>query len=243
MEIIKVENVGLKLRMHARHKKSIKSVVGDIVKRRQKKDNSFWALRNINFTVNKGQVVGIIGKNGSGKSTLLRVIAGIFAADEGTIKINGSVSTILSITTGFQQELSGLENIYLSGILMGFREDEIQKAIDEIVEFSELGSFIYSPVKVYSSGMGARLGFSIAMTLKRDIMLIDEILSVGDFKFREKCEKKTKELMSENRTIVLVSHNMETIKKFSNQVLWIDKGELKSYGNSEKVINDYLGRN
>ncbi len=240
MEIIKAENVGVKFKLHQERRGTIKGLLARTLANEQSKDQEFWALRGVSFSVDKGHTLGVIGRNGSGKSTLLRVIGRIFTPDEGSLEVRGTVSTLLSITAGFQPELSGLENIYLNGILMGFREPQIDCVLKDIIEFSELGRFIEAPVKTYSSGMYARLGFSIAIHLLRDIILIDEVLGVGDAKFRQKCERKLKELMDEGRTIVLVSHNMGFIKKFADKVIWLDHGRVRAEGPPEEVIQQYL---
>ena len=239
MEIIRAENIGIKFKLRHERRGTVKETLARVFANKRRRVEEFWALRGISFTVEKGQTLGVIGKNGSGKSTLLRVIGGIFVPDEGSLEVRGTVSTLLSITAGFQPELSGLENIYLNGVLMGFREQEIDSVLDDIIEFSELGRFIESPVKTYSSGMYARLGFSIAINLKRDIMLIDEVLGVGDTKFREKCEERIEEVMKEGRTVVLVSHTMESIKRFSDKALWLDKGAIRGEGVPEEVIERY----
>jgi len=200
----------------------------------------FWALRGVSFTLEEGEILGIIGRNGSGKTTLLRTIAGIYPPDEGSLEVRGTMSTLLSLGAGFQPELSGLENIYINGVLMGFSEQEIDQVIDEIIRFAELEEFIEAPVKTYSSGMTARLGFAIAAHLKRDIMLIDEVLGVGDAQFRKKCEERMHELMHEGRTIVLVSHSMESIRRFATQALWLDKGTVHAQGHPDEVIEQYL---
>lgn len=241
MQIIKAENLGVKFKYSRDKKGTFKKLVANLITdKRVKSAEIFWALRGINFHVNKGEVLGIIGGNGAGKSTLLRLIGGIYVPDEGHLKVKGSISTLLSITAGFQIELTGLENIYLIGILMGFQEKYIEKYISRIIEFSELGDFINIPVKRYSSGMNARLGFSIAVHLRKDIMLIDEILGVGDVKFRQKCGKMLKEIIKGHRTIILVSHSMNAIKEFAHRVIWLEKGEQKAYGPANKVITGYI---
>ena len=202
----------------------------------------FWALRDISITINDGEILGVIGGNGSGKTTLLRAIAGIYPPDEGTIEVHGTLSTLLSLGAGFNLELSGLENIYLNGILMGFKEAEISRVIADIIDFSELAEFISSPVKTYSSGMRARLGFSIAVHLKKDIMLIDEILGVGDAQFRNKSEQKLRDLMRENRTIILVSHSLRSIQKYATRVVWLERGSLRASGPPDEVISKYLNK-
>lgn len=240
MKIIRAENIGIKFKLHRERRSTVKGAMVRIFANVQRQVQEFWALRGVSLNVEKGEILGVIGKNGSGKSTLLRVVGEIFTPDEGYLEIQGTVSTLLSITAGFQPELSGQENIYLNGVLMGFREQEIDAVLDDIIEFSELGRFIEVPTKTYSSGMYARLGFSIAINLKRDIMLIDEVLGVGDTKFRQKCEEKIRELMKEGKTIVLVSHSMEAIKRFADNVIWLDKGIIKAEGSPEEVVEQYM---
>ncbi len=204
------------------------------------KTEYFEAVKGVSFDVPKGQILGIVGKNGSGKSTLLRAIAGIFSPDEGEIDLHGNSISLLSIGVGFQNALSGRENIYLSGMLLGFSRALIDEKIDEIIEFSELGKFIDRPVKSYSSGMYSKLAFAITAILETDIMLIDEVLSVGDAKFKKKSYAKMKELISkEDRTVLIVSHSSETIKNLCNNVLWIHDGEMKMYGTTEEVLPKY----
>ena len=203
--------------------------------------SNFHAVKNVSFEIPKGQIVGICGKNGSGKSTLLRAIAGIFSADKGTIDLHGNTISLLSIGVGFQRKLSGYENIFLSGLLLGYSEEQIKEKIDEIIEFSELGEFIYKPVSSYSSGMYSKLAFSITAILETDIMLIDEVLSVGDVHFQQKSYNKMKELISdENRTVLIVSHSSNTLKNLCDRVIWLNEGVLKGDGPSEEIVNDYL---
>lgn len=240
MEIITAENLGLKFKLHYEKRKTFKETIARSISNQKKGSQEFWALRKVNFRLEQGEILGVIGRNGSGKSTLLRVIGGIYSPDEGQIDVKGSVSTLLSITAGFKSDLSGIENIYLNGALMGFNEKQISAVLRDIVEFSELNQFIHAPVKTYSSGMYARLGFSIAVHLKKDIMLIDEVLGVGDAQFRLKSDEKMKQLMQEGRTIILVTHNMESIKRFATQVLWLEKGSVKRQGKPEDVIEEYL---
>ncbi|MBI1731085.1 ABC transporter ATP-binding protein [Candidatus Acetothermia bacterium] len=240
MTIIRAEGVGVKFRLHREKHLSFRKSVADLITRKSQRSEDFWALRNINLSVNEGETLGVIGRNGSGKSTLLRLFGKIFAPDEGKLEINGTASTLLSLAAGFQQELSGLENIYLNGVIMGFREREIDAELSHIISFSELDDFIEVPVKTYSSGMYARLGFSIAIHLKRDIMLIDEVLGVGDAKFHDKCSQKIKELMSEGRTIILISHGMESIQELADKAIWLDKGRLLAEGKPAEVIRQYL---
>ena len=207
---------------------------------RKSKLEVYEALRGISFEVKKGEIMGIVGKNGSGKSTLLRAIAGIFSADSGSIELESDSVSLLSIGVGFQKKLSGRENIILSGMLLGFSEQEVRDKMDEIIEFANLGKFIDMPVKPYSSGMYSKLAFSITAVLETDIMLIDEVLSVGDAKFKKKSYKKMQELiMDENRTVVIVSHSTETLEKLCTSLLWLHEGEIKMQGDTKTVLDAY----
>lgn len=207
---------------------------------RKSKLEVYEALRGISFEVKKGEIMGIVGKNGSGKSTLLRAIAGIFSADSGSIELESDSVSLLSIGVGFQKKLSGRENIILSGMLLGFSEQEVRDKMDEIIEFANLGKFIDMPVKTYSSGMYSKLAFSITAVLETDIMLIDEVLSVGDAKFKKKSYKKLQELiMDENRTVVIVSHSTETLEKLCTSLLWLHEGEIKMQGDTKTVLDAY----
>ena len=200
----------------------------------------FKAVKGVSFEVPKGQILGICGKNGSGKSTLLRAISGIFSPDKGSINLHGNTISLLSIGVGFQKQLTGYENIYLSGMLLGYNKEQIDAKVDEIIEFSELGDFVYKPVRSYSSGMYSKLAFSITAVLETDIMLIDEVLSVGDIHFKEKSYNKMKELISDaDRTVVIVSHSLDTIKNLCDEVLWLHEGKIKEYGKPEEVIEKY----
>ena len=200
----------------------------------------FHAVKDVSFEIPKGQILGICGKNGSGKSTLLRAIAGIFSADTGTIDLHGNSISLLSIGVGFQRRLSGYENIFLSGLLLGYSEEQINEKLDEIIEFSELGDFIYKPVNSYSSGMYSKLAFAITAILETDVMLIDEVLSVGDVRFQQKSYNKMKELISdENRTVIIVSHSSRTLKSLCDRVIWINDGVLKGDGDPEEIVDKY----
>ena len=204
------------------------------------KTEYFEAVKGVSFEVKKGQILGIVGKNGSGKSTMLKAIAGIFSPDEGYIDLHGNSVSLLSIGVGFKNALTGRENIYLSGMLLGFDKEHIDEKVDEIIEFSELGQFIDRPVKTYSSGMYSKLAFSITAILETEIMLIDEVLSVGDAKFRKKSFEKMKSLIeNKDRTVLIVSHSTETLQKLCDNILWIHDGEMKMIGKTEEVLPQY----
>ena len=200
----------------------------------------FEALKGVSFELEEGKILGIIGKNGSGKSTMLRAIAGIFSPDKGSIDLHGNSISLLSIGVGFNKKLSGYENIYLSGMLLGFSEEEIKAKEEAIIKFADIGEFIYKPVKTYSSGMHSKLAFAITAILETNIMLIDEVLSVGDKKFKEKSYNKMKELISdEKRTVIIVSHSLGTIKELCDEVLWLNDGKIIDIGKPKEIIKKY----
>ena len=224
------------------HYRGLKSyyIKKSLLKGKREKAEAFEAVKNVSFSVKKGEILGLVGRNGSGKSTILNSIAGIFSPNSGTIDLHGNSVSLLSIGVGFQKELSGRENIILSGMLLGFSRKEVMQRMNEIIEFSELGEFIEAPVRTYSSGMYSKLAFSITAILETDIMLIDEVLSVGDAKFKKKSYNKMKELISnKDRTVVIVSHDYKTIRDLCDKVLWIDSGEIKMYGDTIDVISAY----
>lgn len=237
MEEYAIEVKNLKIRYRCLNKISIKKSLFHM-----KKSNTevFEALHGVSFNVKPGEIVGIIGKNGSGKSTMLRAIGGIFSADEGTIDLHGHSISLLSIGVGFQKKLTGRENILLSGMVLGFEEDYIRDRMNDIIEFSELGEFIDRPVKTYSSGMYSKLAFAITAILETEIILIDEVLSVGDAKFKKKSFKKMKSLISgENRTVLIVSHSIDTLQKLCTRVIWLHDGKLKMDGDPKEVLTAY----
>lgn len=200
----------------------------------------FKAVKGVSFEIPKGQILGICGKNGSGKSTLLRAISGIFSADKGSIDLHENTISLLSIGVGFQKQLTGYENIFLSGMLLGYSQEDIEKKAPSIIEFSELEEFIYKPVRSYSSGMYSKLAFSITAILETDIILIDEVLSVGDIRFKEKSYNKMKELIDDsNRTVVIVSHSTKTLVELCDKVIWLHDGLIKKQGEPEKIMNEY----
>ena len=208
--------------------------------KRQKPDR-FVEVKGISFYVREGEILGIIGKNGSGKSTTLNALAGIFSPDSGSIDLNGHSISLLSIGVGFIREMTGRENITLSGMLLGFTEEQVKAKEQEIIDFAEIGEFIDMPVRTYSSGMYSKLAFSITAILETDIMLIDEVLSVGDQKFKKKSYEKMKSLISnKDRTVVIVSHSIETLKQLCDTVMWMHEGQIKRIGDPDEVLDEYV---
>lgn len=208
--------------------------------KRQKPDR-FVAVKGISFYVREGEILGIIGKNGSGKSTTLNALAGIFSPDSGSIDLNGHSISLLSIGVGFIREMTGRENITLSGMLLGFTEEQVKAKEQEIIDFAEIGEFIDMPVRTYSNGMYSKLAFSITAILETDIMLIDEVLSVGDQKFKKKSYEKMKSLISnKDRTVVIVSHSIETLKQLCDTVMWMHEGQIKRIGDPNEVLDEYV---
>ena len=219
------------------------SIQNNLFKKKEKTD-LVHAVYDVSFCVARGEIVGIVGKNGSGKSTMLKAIGGIFKPDKGTIDRRGNTVSLLSIGVGFEMNLSGRENVLLSGMLLGFKERFIREKLEEIIQFSELGEFIDYPVRTYSSGMYSKLAFSITAILETEIMLIDEVLSVGDVRFKKKSYAKMKQLITnEDRTVIIVSHSTETLEKLCDTILWLHEGKIKMQGSTAEVLplyNDYM---
>jgi ABC-type polysaccharide/polyol phosphate transport system ATPase subunit len=237
--MIKVSDLGIKFKMGKRRRSRVFTLLFDRARNPQQPAGEFWALRHVSFTVEHGDTVGIIGRNGSGKSTLLRVIAGVYPPDEGEVSVDGEVSTLFGLGTGFSPDLSGRDNIYLNGVMIGLTRDRIDEIHDTIIDFAELGDFIDMPVRTYSTGMRARLGFAIAMHSDKDIVLIDEILGVGDAEFRKKADAEMSRIMGQ-RTVLLVSHSMAAIEQFANKVIYLNRGVLVAMGEPTGVIEQYL---
>ncbi|MEE1036070.1 MAG: ABC transporter ATP-binding protein [Oscillospiraceae bacterium] len=200
----------------------------------------FLAVKDVSFQVRAGEAWGLIGTNGSGKSTMLKAISGILKPYKGSITINGSVAPLIELGAGFDQELTARENIFLNGCVLGHSEKFMRDHFEEIVDFAEIREFLDSPLKNYSSGMKARLGFSIATMVKPDILIVDEILSVGDYKFRQKCEKRMKELLDGGTTLLFVSHSIEEVKRLCDHALWIDRGVARMQGEAIEVCDAYM---
>ena len=225
--------------MEKRRRSRTLSLLLERSRNRQRSDGEFWALRHVSFRVERGETVGVIGRNGSGKSTLLRVIAGIYPPDEGEVIVRGGVSTLFSLGTGFNAELSGRDNIYLNGVMMGLTKKQIDGMMGSIIGFTELGEFIDMPVRTFSTGMRSRLGFAIAMNVDKEIVLIDEIMGAGDAAFREKAEVEMNRIMGE-KTVILVSHAMPTIERFCTRVIWLNRGVMAAVGEPKEVVEQYL---
>jgi lipopolysaccharide transport system ATP-binding protein len=215
---------------------------GAVIGEEEYEKQDFWALRNISFGINEGEVLGIIGSNGAGKSTLLKILSRITKPSSGTVRGRGKISSLLEVGTGFHPDLTGRENIYISGHLLGMTKNDIKRNFDEIVAFSGVEKFIDTPVKRYSSGMYVRLAFAVAAHLDPDILIVDEVLAVGDAEFQKKCMGKMKDVATnKGRTIIFVSHNMQAVNSLCSNAIWLKSGQIKSTGNAHTVINHYLG--
>ena len=201
--------------------------------------NDFVALNEVSFSVQKGEIVGLIGLNGAGKSTLLKIIAGVLKPTSGSVTTKGSIAPLIEVGAGFDPELTARENVYLNGAILGHTKAFMNKKFDKIIEFAELQNFVYVPVKNFSSGMYARLGFSIATVVQPDILIVDEVLSVGDYRFQEKCEKRINKMIKQGVTIILVSHSIDVIKRLCTKVVWLDHGQIKDIGAIDKVCKEY----
>lgn len=237
-EAIKLENITMEFNLHKEKLDSVKEYFIKLVKRDIKKD-SFKALDDVSFTVNKGDRVGVLGLNGAGKSTLMKVIAGVFEPTSGRVSKEGVIAPMIELGAGFDNQYTGAENIYLYGAVLGHSRKYMEQRFEEIVEFSELKEFIDVPLKNYSSGMRARLGFSIATMVKPDILILDEVLSVGDAKFKKKSEEKLKSMMDENTTVIFVSHNLGQVRRICNKAMILEKGRMIAYGDIEEVAAKY----
>lgn len=236
--MIKVNNVSMKFKIYHDKIHSIKEYFVAKIKGNLKYEE-FWALNNISFEINKGEVVGIIGRNGAGKSTLLKVISGILVPTEGKVICLSNIVPMLELGSGFDMDLTGKENIYLNGSILGYSKEFLDSKYDEILEFSELEKFIDTPIRNYSSGMLMRLAFSVATVVEPEILIVDEILAVGDSSFQTKSKKRMMELMSGGTTVLFVSHNLEQIREMCKRVIWLDHGEIKMIGDAKTVCDSY----
>jgi len=237
---VKISGVSVKYRLVKEKRRTLQEYIIRRLKGRRLDYEDFWALRDIDIELRRGDTLGIIGHNGAGKSTLLKVIAGVLKSVDGHVEVNGKIAPLIELGAGFDPELTGKENIYLNASILGLSRREITEKFDRIVNFSELREFIHSPLKSYSSGMIARLGFSIATEVDADILIIDEILAVGDEEFKKKCNEKIMGFREQGMTMLLVSHNMEDIRRLCGRVLWLDHGIPKMIGDPEAVTGEYL---
>lgn len=238
MEVINALNITKEYKIYNTNKEKLKLLIN-----KRYKIKKFNALSNVSFNINKGEIIGIIGKNGAGKSTLLKILTGVAFVTYGKVFINGRVSSLLELGSGFDIRLTGYENIYFNATLNGLKRVEIDKKINEIIKFADIGDFLYQPVKNYSSGMFARLAFAVAININPDILIVDEILSVGDIKFQVKCMEKFEKFKKQGKTILYVSHSLATVKKFCNRVIWIDEGKVVEDGNPVMVVEKYFNMN
>lgn len=239
--MIKVDNISMRFNLGIEKNFSLKMFFINMFKSKKnkpKKEN-FWALKDVSFEVKKGEVIGFIGSNGAGKSTMLKVIAGVIKPTRGKVSVNGNICPMIELGAGFDMDLTARENIYLNGAVLGYSKEFIQEKFDEIVEFSELRDFLDVPVRNFSSGMTARLAFSIATIVDPEVLIVDEILSVGDIAFQAKSEAKMQSMISGGTTVLFVSHSLSQIEKICDRVVWLEHGQVKKIGNSKEVCKEY----
>ena len=236
---VRVSHAAVRFNMASERVDNLKEYFIKLIKR-ELMFKEFMALRDVSFEVKKGEAWGIIGTNGSGKSTLLKLICGILKPYRGTVEVNGSIAPMIELGAGFDGDLTASENIFLNGAVLGYDKTFMQEHFDEIVEFAELQDFLEMPIKNYSSGMAARLGFAIATVVRPDILICDEVLAVGDYAFQQKCERRMNEMRKEGTTLLYVSHSIESVKEVCDHALWLDKGAVKMSGDVEKVAEAYM---
>jgi ABC-type polysaccharide/polyol phosphate transport system ATPase subunit len=235
---IKIQDVSMCFNLSRDRIDSLKEYLIRMAKRQLFYDE-FWALTDISFEIRKGEVFGLIGLNGAGKSTLLKLVAGVLKPTKGTVEVEGTIAPLIELGAGFDPNLTATENVYMNGAVLGYSAKYMEKRYQEIMDFAELWGFEDVPVKNFSSGMYARLGFAIATMVQPDILIVDEILGVGDFKFQEKCSCRIDELMNGGTTVLMVSHDEDTIKKFCNRVAWLDKGKIVAIGPTNEICDKY----
>lgn len=236
--MIQIENVSMKFHLSTERMDSFKEYLIKKVKRQVSYD-AFWALREITFMMKPGEALALVGLNGSGKSTLLKIIAGVLKPTQGMVQVAGSIAPLIELGAGFDVDLTARENIFLNGALLGRNRAEMERHFDEIIEFSELADFIHVPVKNFSSGMVSRLAFAIATMGSPDILIVDEVLSVGDFRFQKKCEERIHKMLESGTTLLFVSHNIEQAKELCDTMVWLEKGRVKMYGSTKEVSGAY----
>lgn len=243
--MITLNNIGMKYNLGVERDNSFKQTFINILSgkhrknKKKKEDNFFWALKGVNFHIDKGEVVGLIGSNGAGKSTLLKVVSGVMKPTEGSVQVNGQISPMIELGAGFDMDLTARENIYLNGAVLGYSKELLDEKFEEIVEFSELRDFLDVPVKNFSSGMTAKLAFSIATIVDPEILIVDEILSVGDIKFQEKSKNKMMEMIKGGTTVLYVSHALDSIRDLCTKVIWLEHGVVQEIGDTNEVCDHY----
>lgn len=238
--MIILKNVSMKFNLGVEKDNSLKMIfINLFTPRKKKKKDYFWALKDIDFRINKGDVVGIIGANGAGKSTLLKVVSGVYKPTTGTVEVNGKISPMIELGAGFDPELTARENIYLNGAILGYSKEFLEQKFDDIVEFSELKDFLDVPIKNFSSGMVAKLAFSISTIVDPEVLIVDEILSVGDIKFQEKSKNKMMSMIEGGTTVLYVSHSIKSIEELCNKVIWLDHGQIVKMGDATKICREY----
>ncbi len=238
MSVVCAKDLGVCYKVYRHRGRSLKRTVFQFLTRELKR-SEFWALRHVTLEIGEGDSLGVIGPNGAGKSTFCMALAGILVPDEGEVVSRGTVAPILTLGAGFNKDMTGRENLYLSGALMGLEPSQIRAIEGSIIDFAEIGDFIHNPVRTYSSGMRSRLAFAIATSVDTDLLILDETLSVGDAVFRMKSEARMRELMARARAIVVVSHAVSSIRELCNVALWLDGGRMKAYGPTEQVVAEY----
>ena len=236
--MISVKNVSMQFNMSSEKVDSLKEYVMRFFKR-QLFFESFWALKDVSFDLYRGDTLGLVGLNGSGKSTLLKIVAGVMKPTKGSSEIYGTIAPMIELGAGFDPDLTGRENIFLNGAILGYSREFMESVYDEIVDFAEIGDFIDTPVKNYSSGMQARLAFAASTVVKPDILIVDEVLGVGDYRFQQKCEKRIQELMAGNTTVLFVSHSIDQVKRICKRAIWLDHGVVKMDGPAAEVAKAY----
>lgn len=238
--MIILKNVSMKFNLGVEKDNSLKMIfINLFTPKKKKKKDYFWALKDIDFRINKGDVVGIIGANGAGKSTLLKVVSGVYKPTTGTVEVNGKISPMIELGAGFDPELTARENIYLNGAILGYSKEFLEQKFDDIVEFSELKDFLDVPIKNFSSGMVAKLAFSISTIVDPEVLIVDEILSVGDIKFQEKSKNKMMSMIEGGTTVLYVSHSIDSIKELCSKVIWLDHGKIVKMGNTKEICDEY----
>ncbi len=236
--IIDVQHVSMKFNLMEEKVDTLKEYIVKLIKGKLFY-NEFVALNDVSFQIEKGDILGIVGFNGAGKSTMLKILAGVLKPTNGKVVVNGSVAPLIEVGAGFDPELTAKENIFLNGTILGHSRKFLQQHFDEIIDFAELRTFVNVPVKNFSSGMYARLGFAIATVVKPDILIVDEVLSVGDYRFQEKCEKRIQEMINGGTTIIIVSHDINMIERLCNKVLWLDHGIKRDFGETVTICEEY----